>query len=184
MEVFNIGSGNAATALSVILNKKIDMQIPDVRIVKLEEALENDFSQEVVAVLVKVVGEISGDILYVFERETVNEIIQSLDFKVDIVSDMGISIISEIANIIAASCMNAIADFTELKMVISVPAVTYDMFNAIFTTTFADLSQYDEYILTIETLFKIENSSDKLGRFYYIPQKKSLENILKQLKMI
>ena len=41
-EVFNIGSGNAATSLSFLLNRKIDMGIPNIKIVRLEEILEND----------------------------------------------------------------------------------------------------------------------------------------------
>ena len=32
-EIGNIGAGNAATALSAILNRKIDMNVPNVRIV-------------------------------------------------------------------------------------------------------------------------------------------------------
>ena len=45
-EVFNIGSGNAATSLSFLLNRKIDMGIPNIKIVRLEEILENDGSEK------------------------------------------------------------------------------------------------------------------------------------------
>ena len=37
-EIGNIGAGNAATALSNLLNKKIDMNVPNVRIVSFDES--------------------------------------------------------------------------------------------------------------------------------------------------
>ena len=94
------------------------------------------------------------------------------------------STVAEIGNIIASSYMNSIVSLTELKMMASVPAVTYDMFNSILVSTFIESGQYDEYILDIETLFKGENGCDIMGHFYYIPQPGSLENILKQLGMV
>ena len=173
-EVFNIGSGNAATSLSFLLNRKIDMGIPNIKIVRLEEILENDLNNEVIAVLVKVIGEAPGNILYAFDKHVAK----------DVFSDIGMSAIAEIGNIIASSYMNSIVSFTGIKMIASVPAVTHDMFNAILTSTFIESGQYDDYILDIETLFKGHNGQDVLGHFYYIPQPGSLENILKQLGMV
>ena len=157
-EVFNIGSGNAATSLSFLLNRKIDMGIPNIKIVRLEEILENDLNNEVIAVLVKVIGEAPGNILYAFDKHVAKEIIEALISNSDVFSDIG--------------------------MIASVPAVTHDMFNAILTSTFIESGQYDDYILDIETLFKGHNGQDVLGHFYYIPQPGSLENILKQLGMV
>ncbi|MBY6828980.1 chemotaxis protein CheC, partial [Clostridium botulinum] len=39
-EVSNIGTGNAATALSQLLGRKIDMNVPDINIVPFEEVME------------------------------------------------------------------------------------------------------------------------------------------------
>lgn len=55
-EVFNIGSANAATSLSLLLNRKIDMGVPNIKIIRLEEILDDDLNNEVIAVLVKIVG--------------------------------------------------------------------------------------------------------------------------------
>ena len=183
-EVFTIGSGNAATSLSFLLNRKIDMGIPNIKIVRLEEILENDLNNEVIAVLVKVIGEAPGNILYAFDKHVAKEIIEALISNSDVFSDIGMSAIAEIGNIIASSYMNSIVSFTGIKMIASVPAVTHDMFNAILTSTFIESGQYDDYILDIETLFKGHNGQDVLGHFYYIPQPGSLENILKQLGMV
>lgn len=182
-EVFNIGSGNAATSLSWLLNKKVDMGVPNIEIIQLQDILESDLDREVIAVLVKVIGEAPGSILYVFDKNVAVEIAEILIGDHDVFSEMGISTMAEIGNIIASSYMNAIVSFTGLKMIPSVPAVTYDMFNAILPSIFIESGQYDENILDIETLFKGDNGSNVIGNFYYIPEPGSLENILLKLGM-
>ena len=184
-EVSNIGAGNAATALSMLLNKKIDMSVPSVNVVRLEDVVEANGESEVSGIVVRVLGDIAGNILLVFEEDTVKKIIGKLiGSETDVNSEMGQSVLCEIANIISASYMNSIAQLTNLAIAPSVPAVAYDMLGAILTTTFIESNQYDEYILDIETLFKGENGCDIMGHFYYIPQPGSLENILKQLGMV
>lgn len=182
-EVFNIGSGNAATSLSSLLNKKVDMGVPKIEIVQLQDIVNSDLDYEVIAVVVKVIGEAPGSILYVFDKKVAVEIAEILIENHDVFSEMGISTMAEIGNIIASSYMNAIVSFTGLKMIPSVPAVTYDMFNAILPSTFIESGQYDEYILDIETLFKGDNGCNVIGNFYYIPEPGSLENILLKLGM-
>lgn len=182
-EVFNIGSGNAATSLSWLLNKKVDMGVPHIEIVQLQDIVGSDLDHEVIAVLVKVIGEAPGNILYVFDKKVAVEIAEILIEDYDVFSEMGISTMGEIGNIIASSYMNAIVSFTGLKMIPSVPAVTYDMFNAILPSTFIESGQYDDYILDIETLFKGDNGCNVIGNFYYIPEPGSLENILLKLGM-
>lgn len=183
-EVFNIGSANAATSLSLLLNRKIDMGVPNIKIIRLEEILDDDLNNEVIAVLVKIVGEAPGYILHAFDKHVAEEIIKALIPNGDVFNDMGMSTIAEIGNIIASSYMNAIVSFTGIKMVASVPAVTHDVFNAILISTFIESGQYDDYILDIETLFKGGGGKSILGHFYYIPQPGSLENILKKLGMV
>ncbi len=39
-EIGNIGAGHAATALSKLLNKRIEMTIPDVRIISFDEMMD------------------------------------------------------------------------------------------------------------------------------------------------
>ena len=94
---------------------------------------------------------------------------------------MGSSVLCEIANIISASYMNAIAQLTNLAILPSVPATSYDMLGAILTTTFIESNQYDEYILDIETVFLDDTEENIGGHFYYIPMPGSLEKILKSI---
>lgn len=181
-EVGNIGSGNAATALSQLLNKKIDMTVPYINIIPFDEIFSGFAGEEIVfGVLIRVLGDTPGNILFVFEKETAIDMIELLIGKrEEDLSEMGSSVISEIGNIISAAFMNAIARFTNLTIIPSVPAVTYDMLGAILSTTFIESGQFDEFVLDMETVFLQDNEKIQ-GHFYYIPMPGSLEIILNSL---
>jgi Chemotaxis protein CheC, inhibitor of MCP methylation len=181
-EVGNIGAGNAATALSQLINKKIDMTVPAINIVPFDDIFSSIGGDEiVVGVIVRVLGEIPGNILFVFEKDTALNLVEILTgLQEEYLSDMGNSVICEIGNIISSSYMNAIAKFTGLTVMPSVPAVTYDMLGAILSTTFIESGQFDDYVLDIETLF-IQNNAEISGHFYYVPMPGSLEKILSTL---
>lgn len=181
-EVGNIGAGNAATALSQLINKKIDMTVPAINIVPFEDIFSRIGGEEiVVGVVVRVLGDTPGNILFVFEKNTALQFVKILTGKdEEYLSEMGNSVICEIGNIISSSYMNAIAKFTNLIITPSVPAVSYDMLGAILSTTFIEAGQFDDYVLDIETVF-IEDDSQINGHFYYIPMPGSLEKILNSL---
>lgn len=182
-EVSNIGAGNAATALSMMIRKKVDMTVPAVNVVRLEDIVEENGEIEVAGTVVRVLGDIAGNILLVFEKPIAENVIMKLvGSKQSPESEMGSSVLCEIANIISASYMNSIAQLTNLAIAPSVPATSYDMLGAILTTTFIESNQYDEYILDIETVFLDDDTEENIGgHFYYIPMPGSLEKILKSI---
>jgi chemotaxis protein CheC len=181
-EVGNIGAGNAATALSQLINKKVDMTVPAINIVPFDDIFSSIGGDEiVVGVIVRVLGDTPGNILFVFEKDTALNLVEILTgMQEEYLSDMGNSVICEIGNIISSSYMNAISKFTGLTLMPSVPAVTYDMLGAILSTTFIESGQFDDYVLDIETVF-IQNNAEISGHFYYVPMPGSLEKILSAL---
>lgn len=181
-EVSNIGAGNAATSLSVLLGSKIDMSVPNMNLIAFDELFNSYRENEVVAVLVKVLDEIEGSILYIFDSTVAFNIISKMTLATeDKLTEMGISVIGEIGNIIASSFMNAIAEFTGLRITASVPAVVNDMINAILVSTFMETGQYQDYVLDIETLFTGEEENNTKGHLYFVPAPGSLEKILESL---
>ncbi|GCD09036.1 chemotaxis protein CheC [Clostridium tagluense] len=181
-EVGNIGAGNAATSLSELLNEKVDMAVPSVNIVPFDDIFSGTGVEEVViGVIVRVLGDIPGNILFTFDKETALRIISSLvGAQQEEITEIGSSALCEIGNIIASSFMNAIAKLTSLTIMPSVPAVAVDMMGAILSTTFIESGQYDEHVLDLETQFLQENHKVS-GHFYYIPMPGSLEKILNSL---
>lgn len=184
-EVGNIGAGNAATALSQLLNSKIDMAVPSVNIVKFEDVFAKMGSEQVViGVIIRVLGDTPGNILFIFEKNTAFDLICRLTgVKENEITEMGNSVLAEVGNIISSSYMNAISKFTNLVITPSVPAVTYDMLGAILSTTFIESGQYDDSVLDIETVF-LHDNTEIGGHFYYIPMPGSLEKILTSLGIL
>ncbi|GFP77130.1 MULTISPECIES: chemotaxis protein CheC [Clostridium] len=185
-EVSNIGAGNAATALSQLLNRKIDMTVPSVNVIDFMD-IYNFVSEEelVAAVLVKVLGDAPGNILFVFEKSIASNIIEVLTgMKEDEFSEMGNSVLCEIGNIISAAYMNSIARLTNLSIMPSVPAVAFDMLSAILSSTFVESAQYSDSVLEIETMLLGEDSENIGGHFYFVPNPGSLEKILNSIGVI
>lgn len=181
-EVSNIGAGNSATSLSMLLGTKIDMSVPNMNLIEFNELFNNNKDTGVVAVLVKVLDDIPGSILYVFEEDVALNMISKMTcIDEGSLTEMGISVIGEIGNIISSSFMNSIASFTGLKATVSVPAVANDMLSAILISTFVETGQHQEYVLDIETLFIGEGDNKIEGHFYFVPSPGSLEKILESL---
>lgn len=181
-EVSNIGAGNAATSLSMMLNSKVDMSVPAVNMVGFETLYDLEIDKEVYGIIVRVIGDIPGNILIIFERSTAHEIIAKLTGQPDDeLTEFGRSVLCEMGNIISAGYMNSMAEFTGLKITPSVPAVAHDMLSAMLSTVFVESGQHDEYILDIETIFKKDSENDLGVHFYYIPVPGSLEKILKTI---
>ena len=187
-EISNIGVGNAATAMAMFLKTRVDMSVPAVNVVELNELINSSGEKVVIGIIVRVVGDIPGNILILFDDDVAEEIVGYLlgkDEKLD--SEIGTSVLCEVGNILSSSYMNAISKFTKLNVIASVPAVACDMMSAILSTTFMESGQFDEYILDIETVFlseKDEKNEKQKGvgaHFYYIPAPGSLEKILKTI---
>lgn len=182
-EVGNIGAGNAATALSQLLNRKVDMTVPAVNIVPFNEVFDTAGTEKVVmGIVVRVLGDTPGNILSILEKETAFKIIETLTGETsEEITEMGRSVLCEVGNIISSSYMNAIAKFTNLAIIPSVPAVAWDMLGAILSTVFIESGQFDEQVLDLETKF-LQNKEDEIsGHFYYIPMPGSLEKMLNTL---
>ena len=181
-EVSNIGAGNGATALSVMVGKKIDMTVPRVNVIKLNDLINEAGETESVAIEVQVLGDIRGNILIIFSKEGALNMASMLTRrKVTEIYEYEKSALCEIGNIISASYMNAISSFTGIKICPSVPAIADDMMGAIFSEAFLQAGQIDEDILDIETVFKDELNHNLGAHFYYVPEPGSLERILKSL---
>ena len=70
-EIGNIGAGNAATALSIVVGKKIEMKVPTVGIIPFDEMLEMAGGQEnvVAAVYLRVEGDAPGSMFFILPLE-------------------------------------------------------------------------------------------------------------------
>ncbi len=185
-EIGNIGSGNAATALSQLLGRCVDMQVPKVQLMDIGDAINTLGSPDklVVGILVRLSGDLDGMIMFLLEEAFAKTIVTGLTgnhpFTLYELSPEDASVLSEIGNIMGGSYINAIADLSSTVIDMSVPMLTVDMLGAIMTVPATELSEAYEKVLMISEQFlidSIEIQSDML----LIPTVASLSNILKIL---
>lgn len=189
-EIGNIGAGNAATALSTLLNKKIEMNVPNVRIVPFHKITELAGGSEnvVVSVFLKIEGDANGNMFFILPIEQGERFIrkmtgdQSFSFLADFQNDLGISAAHELGNIMAGSYLTALSDFTNLDLYPSVPALSVDMFGAIISYGLLEVSQVSDYAIVIDTaLYEADTLSSVNGHFFLLPNPDSFQIIFKAL---
>ncbi|CDF58041.1 chemotaxis protein CheC [Thermobrachium celere] len=120
-EIGNIGAGNAATALSQLINKKVDMSVPQLDILEFSDMIKRvgNEDDEVVAVLLKVFGDIQGNILFLVKNEEAQKFFDTLMFGFsNINEEMFYSMFQEIGNILGNSYLNAVSQITNLSLLL------------------------------------------------------------------
>ncbi|WP_435921226.1 chemotaxis protein CheC [Paenibacillus sp. DYY-L-2] len=185
-EVGNIGAGNAATALSRLLDKPIDMAVPKVQMLPFEAIAERVGGAEaiVLAVFLRVEGDTPSNLFFIMSPEAAKKLLHRLaGLKVESeesFSEMEWSALSEIGNILAGSYISSLADFTNLSMAPSVPALALDMAGAILSYGLLQFGEMGDSALLIDTTF-IEGQHEVEGQFFLIPDPESFPKIFSAL---
>lgn len=191
-EIGNIGAGNAATALSKMVGKRVNMEVPLVRVIPLKEVPEwlGGPEKEVLGVYLSVFGALTGHILFVMTIDDALKIMHILlgDMapsrdQILEMDELASSAMGEIGNILSSSYLAALADFTGLHLNHSVPSIAVDMAGAIVDIVLIEISQHSDYALLIETVF-VEEEDRITGYFMLIPDTGSLEIILQALGVV
>ncbi|WP_394232508.1 chemotaxis protein CheC [Niallia oryzisoli] len=190
-EIGNIGAGHAATALSIILNKKIEMRVPNVRIVTFDEMIEMAGGAEnvVASVYLRIEGDAPSHMFFVLPLEQTNKYIQQMtgenvSFETLSYDDLALSALKELGNILAGSYLTSLSDFTRLHLYPSVPATSIDMVGAIISYGFIELSQFSDYVIVIDTALNetnVETVEQVDGHFFLLPDPHSFEIIFQAL---
>ena len=185
-EIGSIGTGNAATALSDMLGRKINITLPEVRIMGYNEAIEwIGGPEEITAgVLVKLSGQINGIMLSVQPLDFVNLSLESMlgetvtDYAQ--LSDMENSVLVEMGNIMISTFINAMSGLAGLDINVTVPAFTVDMQGAILAVPMAAYGGQSDYIMTIGGNF-VCDGKEVPCRLLLSPDIRSLNFLLRKL---
>jgi len=183
-ELGNIGAGNAITALSTMIGKKVDMQVPKVKILDFQEVSDIFGSADtiIVGIYFDLDGDVKGNILFALDIKSAASLIWSLmglEVKEEF-DELEKSALEEIGNIMAGSYVASLSTLTSLNMKISPPAISIDMAGAILSVPAIKYGEISDKILFIETQF-IEGEKLIKGDFFLIPDINSFDLILKAL---
>ena len=184
-EIGNIGAGNATTAIANMLGLRIDMSVPEVAFLPVEELGSAIGAEDeiIVGIMLGVEGDIDGSMMFLMDMQSAHHVVNMLmmrdpDYS-EPFNEMDLSAIKEVGNIIAGSYLSALSGLTNLTILPSVPFVAVDMAAAILSVPAVQFGIFGDNALMINTEF-----SDDLGikgHFILMPEEDSYEKILTAL---
>ena len=189
-EVSNIGAGHAATALSQMTGATIMISVPRLNVVPLEEvSLQIAPPEEpVAAVLMHMLGDLTGRTLLVFPRPTAMRL-SELMLRRPEGSSKGLgeleqSAIKEAGNILSGAYMNALSDFMGMMLLPSPPSLAVDMSQAVLSTAYVQFGTDKDFVFCVESEFYMKDVDEHLrGFFLLLPDMPSLQAILRAIRV-
>ncbi len=179
-ELTNIGASHAATALSQLLNTRVILNVPTVRMVPFQEVsvLVGDPSSLIVAVYLKVFGDSPGKALFLFDHahaQAIASLLVPTSSSGELYQDeMALSALKETGNILLGSFLDALVKMTKLKLNFSVPAIAVDMAGAILDAVMLDGDYLEDWVF-VETKF---TGNQVRGTLAFLPDNGTLKNLL------
>ena len=185
-EIGNIGAGNATTALSEMINGKVDMSVPKVELLEFKDLSDMVGGAEniVVGILITLEGEINGMMMFIMERNSAYHLVnilmgKSYDRFVEF-TEMELSALQEIGNIIAGAYLSSLSTLTNIRIDASIPYMSIDMAGAILSVPAIEFGKVGDKALIIETQF-CKDDADLNGYFILIPTLETYDVILTSL---
>lgn len=186
-EIGNIGAGNATTALSQMINSKIDMKVPKVELLEFKELSDIVGGAEnlVVGILFTLEGQIDGMMMFMMDMEASRHLVNVLvgtayENPSGEFSEMELSALNEIGNIISGAYLSSLSTLTNMLITSSVPYMAIDMAGAILSVPAIEFGKLGDKALLIETEFGDEVKAVN-GYFILIPTLQSYGAILSSL---
>lgn len=190
-EIGNIGVGNAVTSMSDLMNKKVDMTIPYVHLLTINEIMDIVGGPEeiIVTTFCKVKGDISGTVYFILSLEEASLIAKKMlqDETAEIstiesMDDMVISALKEVANIVIGSYISALADFTNMEIQTTIPFLSVDMAAATLVTGLLEFSRESDKAILIGSEFSgHESANHTQSHFLLVPDLESIPKLFTAL---
>lgn len=183
-ELGNIGAGNATTALAQMLQCKVDMSVPQVRLLNFQDVatLMGGEEQIMTGIYLGVEGDITGSIMFLLEKDSARHLVSKLmgmQIEGEEFTEMEASALKEVGNIITGSYLNSLSTLTGLCILPTIPSLAIDMAGAILSVPAIEFGILGDKILLIQTQFFDEIVLD--GYFILIPDLESYGKILSSL---
>lgn len=182
-EIGNICAGNAATAFSQLINKKININVPEVIFLPIEDVPKIVGEDKiVVGLVVRVLGNIRSVILLIFSQKDALTLASLMTNKKPskggVITELERSALKEIGVILANAYLGALSVFVKWGLVPTVPELIEDMAEAIVDYILIELSAVSKYALLIKSVFS-EAATKVTGHFFLIPNPEGLKILLK-----
>ena len=185
-EMGNIGVGKAATSLSQMLGRTIEMSVPVASIVRIQELHRVIDPEKMVAGVVTALEDIENGqagFLYINFPENSSDKLAELLLGDSSDEDMVDSTLMEVGNILSSAFCDAIAEMLGIVLIPTPPNFARDYAVAVIDAIVSQLAEKGDYVVVFETnLEESENEIEILVML--IPNEKFVGYILQLLGMV
>ncbi len=182
-EIGTVGAANAATALADLINRKVEISVPGVSLIPIENIanLLGEPDKLFFVLDVELKGDMVGRMFLLFSPDDAKHLANALlgipPEKLDFNSDMFQSSLKESANILTGSYVNALAEMSGSTIITSVPSLAMDMVGAILDFIFIQIAQLSEEALIIKTDLNVSGLRKLEGLVLLFPSAESLKKL-------
>ena len=185
-EMGNIGAGNAATALSQLISEAIDISVPSVKVVPLDNVsyVLGGPERLVYVVYLEVLREMHGTMLTIFSPESASFLTKRLlaQDEVDMKTEIAQSALKEVGSILCGSYLSALTQVVAMNAVASVPALANDMLGAMLDFILVEIGQVADEIFLVDVELYVSDIRLECSQLY-LPKPDALEAVIAALGM-
>jgi chemotaxis protein CheC len=177
-EIANIGSGTAATALSSMLGRSVDLNVPTALALELADAVDavGKPDDDVTAVVLGVIGDLDATVVLLFDPTSAATICSLLGVDPSD-SEMALSALGEVGNILGSSYIGAMGQMAGLEIEPMPPAALADMLGAIVATALATTAVDTDFALLLDSEMVVEDAECSFG-VLFVPSADGVERLL------
>jgi chemotaxis protein CheC len=178
-EIANIGCGHAATALSQLLGRPVEIGYSEALLTVLAEAIDRIGAPMSRSALVDtpIKGD-GGTVLLVFPDDAGEQLCQLLGTSLK--DEMGRTALQEVGNILATSYLNAIVEMTGMELEPEPPNVEIDLLGQLLSQSAASGGSLSDPTVLMRSQLTVEASTAKFS-FLFVPRIGSVETLLDRL---
>jgi chemotaxis protein CheC len=179
-ELGNIGSGHAATSLSVLFDRDVDISVPKIRIVEIKNIYNELINGVVAGVLIALenLEEGRSGYLYIMLPENSSKHIATDLLGMENVDDeMYASTVMEIGNILSSSFCDALAEFMDIVLLPSPPSYAVDNPTAIIDSVVSQMAKSSEHMVIFGTSLRTDSNIEIY--LSLLPEQGLLDSIMK-----
>jgi len=189
-ELGNIASCHAVTSLAEMTGVTINIEVPTVEVVSIENTEKLIRVEKIVAgIFVQLSGGFSGYLQVLFPEKSAFRLVDMLLGRMpgetkNIETEMEASALMETGNILASSFCSAIADFLQFALMPTPPSFAFDMMGAMVESAIVAVvqTQESEHFILLRCDFQEEERNAIYGYILLFPQQDSLKEILSSLE--
>ncbi|MCZ7382115.1 MAG: chemotaxis protein CheC [Candidatus Methanoperedens sp.] len=186
-EVGNIGIGHATTSLSQMVNKRVWISLPDLKLIpliKVPDLVKNE--APVIGIILELKEDTKGFLLLLLSKNSakylINLVLGTVN-ETETFDEMEQSVLKEVGNIMSGTYITSLSNFLGIAIGLSPPLNIYDMADAIINQIVCMMSRDVEDVLFINTEFTI-NTEKIEGKILIFTDSASLSKILDAINRI